>query len=59
MFNLDAQYQVPQLFTLDTRALNHILHHSEHYYKPEIARLTLGEVLGEGVLVVEGEFDLL
>ncbi|KZT65827.1 cytochrome P450 [Daedalea quercina L-15889] len=44
-----------RLYTVDTRALNHILSHSIDYQKPFLARHNLGEALGEGVLVVEGE----
>lgn len=44
-----------RLFTVDTRALNYILSHSNEYQKPALARYNLGEVLGEGLLIVEGE----
>ncbi|KAI0822361.1 cytochrome P450 [Trametes gibbosa] len=44
-----------RLFTLDTRALNHILTHSLDYQKPEVSRRNLAKVLGEGVLFTEGE----
>lgn len=43
-----------RLFTVDTRALNYILSHSNEYQKPALARYNLGEVLGEGLLIVEG-----
>ncbi|PCH34322.1 cytochrome P450 [Wolfiporia cocos MD-104 SS10] len=43
------------LFTMDTKALNHILTHSSEYPKPEAARFGLSQLLGKGVLVVEGE----
>ncbi|PCH37082.1 cytochrome P450 [Wolfiporia cocos MD-104 SS10] len=43
------------LYTMDTRALNHILSHSNDYQKPAIARFSLSEVLGEGILFAEGE----
>ncbi|KZT05226.1 cytochrome P450 [Laetiporus sulphureus 93-53] len=44
-----------RLYTLDTRALNHVLSHSMDYQKPWLARYSLGQILGEGLLVVEGE----
>lgn len=40
---------------MDTRALNHVLTHSDNYYKPEVSRVELGRILGHGLLVVEGE----
>ncbi|KAH7910532.1 cytochrome P450 [Hygrophoropsis aurantiaca] len=43
-----------RLFTLDLRALNHILTHSMDYQKPEGARYGLSQILGEGVVCVEG-----
>ncbi|EGO00976.1 hypothetical protein SERLA73DRAFT_178985 [Serpula lacrymans var. lacrymans S7.3] len=43
-----------RLFTMDTRALNHVLTHSLDYQKPEQVRYNLSRVLGEGVLFVEG-----
>ncbi|PCH43025.1 cytochrome P450 [Wolfiporia cocos MD-104 SS10] len=44
-----------RLYTMDTRALNHILSHSSIYQKPPMARYQLSQLLGKGVLVVEGE----
>ncbi|GLB35548.1 putative cytochrome p450 [Lyophyllum shimeji] len=44
-----------RLYTTDTKALNHILMHSDIYEKPDVARYNLSRVLGEGVLVVEGD----
>ncbi|KAI0358319.1 cytochrome P450 [Trametes cingulata] len=44
-----------RLWTLDTRALNHILTHSADYQKPEAARRNLAKIIGEGVLFREGE----
>nr|BED42956.1 cytochrome P450 monooxygenase [Trametes versicolor] len=44
-----------RLYTIDTRALNHILTHSVDYQKPIVARRNLAKVLGEGVLFTEGE----
>ncbi|KAI9059128.1 cytochrome P450 [Trametes sanguinea] len=45
----------PRLWTLDARALSHILAHDEDYGRPEMTSKTLGELLGRGVLLVEGE----
>ncbi|KAI0795607.1 cytochrome P450 [Abortiporus biennis] len=44
-----------RLFTMDTRALNHILTHSAEYQKPRLARENLGKLVGNGILVTEGE----
>ncbi|KAG2159211.1 cytochrome P450 [Suillus bovinus] len=43
-----------RLFTMDTRALNHVLTHSNDYQKPSQVRYNLARILGEGVLFVEG-----
>jgi len=40
--------------TIDTKALNHILMNTS-YERPESGRYNLSRVLGDGVLVVEGE----
>ncbi|KAJ7494216.1 cytochrome P450 [Mycena galericulata] len=45
----------PQLFTTDTKALHHILSKTDIYQKPPGARITLGSIVGPGVLVVENE----
>ncbi|KAJ7696167.1 cytochrome P450, partial [Mycena metata] len=42
-----------QLFTTDTKAVQHILSNSNHYQKPAMRRYFLGRVVGPGVLVVE------
>ncbi|KAH9842389.1 cytochrome P450 [Rhodofomes roseus] len=39
----------------DTKAINHVLTHSHDFPKPEIVRFNLGQILGKGLLVVEGE----
>jgi len=44
-----------RLYTVDTRAINHILSHSYDFPKPAIARYELGQIVGEGLLIVEGE----
>ncbi len=46
--NLLSNVQTDRLWTLDTRALNHILTHSTDYQKPDAARKNLARILGEG-----------
>ncbi|KAG6854181.1 hypothetical protein C0991_009833 [Blastosporella zonata] len=48
-------FGVTRLFTMDTKALNHVLMNTNIYQKPEPARYNLGRIVGGGVLVVEGE----
>ncbi|KAF8838342.1 cytochrome P450 [Paxillus ammoniavirescens] len=43
-----------RLFTLDTRALNHVLTHANDYGKPPQLRRALAQILGEGLLYAEG-----
>ncbi|KAF8195296.1 cytochrome P450 [Mycena galopus ATCC 62051] len=44
-----------QLYTTDTKAVQHILSNSTLYEKPAEGRYFLGRVVGPGVLVVEGD----
>ncbi|KAL5514900.1 hypothetical protein ACEPAG_2216 [Sanghuangporus baumii] len=44
-----------QLFTIDTRAINHILTHSFDYQKTKESRFFLSRLLGNGILVTEAE----
>ncbi|KAL1680994.1 cytochrome P450 [Schizophyllum commune] len=44
-----------RILTTDPRALHHIVTHDDVYHKPEDARFGLARVLGDGVLVTEGE----
>ncbi|KAJ6566323.1 cytochrome P450 [Mycena capillaripes] len=44
-----------QLFTTDTKAIQHILSNSYLYEKPILGRYLLGRLVGQGVLVVEGD----
>ncbi|KAF9453702.1 cytochrome P450 [Macrolepiota fuliginosa MF-IS2] len=44
-----------RLFTMDLKAINHILMNSQVYQKPEQSRFFLSRILGDGVLIVEGE----
>ncbi|KAH7907837.1 cytochrome P450 [Hygrophoropsis aurantiaca] len=42
------------LLTMDLRALNHILTHSMDYQKPKAIRYSVSQILGKGVVYVEG-----
>ncbi|KAI0083798.1 cytochrome P450 [Irpex rosettiformis] len=44
---------IPRLWTMDTRALNHILAHTYTYQKPSQSRFHLARMVGPGVLVAE------
>ncbi|KAG6834869.1 hypothetical protein H0H93_006803 [Arthromyces matolae] len=46
---------IQRLFTMDTKAINHVLMNTNIYQKPESTRYNLGRIVGEGVLVVEGD----
>ncbi|TBU30862.1 cytochrome P450 [Dichomitus squalens] len=48
-------FNFPWLYTTDLRLINHILTHSMEYFKPEESRKGLSMLLGQGVLVTEGE----
>ncbi|EED83509.1 predicted protein [Postia placenta Mad-698-R] len=48
-------FKLPELFTIDTRAINHVLSHSQEYPKPEETRVSLVEILGNGLVVAEAE----
>ncbi|KAI0077562.1 cytochrome P450 [Panus rudis PR-1116 ss-1] len=48
-------FNINRLFTVDARALNHILTHSFDFRKPQEVRNFLTRLLGAGVLVTEGE----
>ncbi|KAI0920483.1 hypothetical protein AcW1_002208 [Taiwanofungus camphoratus] len=54
-FKYKAFFNYDRLCTMDPRALNHIFSHSFVYQKPELARTNLAQVLGKGLLVVEGD----
>ncbi|KAJ3570546.1 hypothetical protein NP233_g4326 [Leucocoprinus birnbaumii] len=47
-------FGVSRLFTMDLKALNHVMMNSQIYYKPEQAKSFLSRLLGDGVLVTEG-----
>ncbi|EPT01442.1 hypothetical protein FOMPIDRAFT_1120520 [Fomitopsis schrenkii] len=42
------------LFTIDTKALNHILNNTACYRRPEIARSGISDFMGKGLLLAEG-----
>ncbi|KAI0933177.1 hypothetical protein AcV7_004723 [Taiwanofungus camphoratus] len=44
-----------RLYTLDTRALSHVLVNSFVYQKPDMIRYNLTRIFGKGLLVVEAE----
>jgi hypothetical protein len=44
-----------RLYTMDLKAISHILMHSDVYWKPEPLRFALSAIMGEGVLVIEGD----
>ncbi|KIP05287.1 hypothetical protein PHLGIDRAFT_119937 [Phlebiopsis gigantea 11061_1 CR5-6] len=48
-------FGIRRLWTVDTRALNHIIHHTAIYQKPMAARYHLSRVLGPGVLIAEDQ----
>lgn len=48
-------FNINQLLTLDTKAVNHILVNTQDYQKPETTRFNLSRMIGPGVLVVEGD----
>ncbi|KAF8436842.1 cytochrome P450 [Boletus edulis BED1] len=43
-----------RLFTMDMQVINHVLTHSNDYEKPSQVRYNLSQILGEGLLFVEG-----
>jgi hypothetical protein len=47
-------FQTSRLFTMDLKAINHILMNNQAYQKPKGLRSLLSRLLGNGVLVVEG-----
>ncbi|KZT70526.1 cytochrome P450 [Daedalea quercina L-15889] len=43
------------LYTIDTKAIHHVLIHSYDYPKPKLDAFLISEVFGHGLLVVEGD----
>lgn len=50
-----SSHQRLRLFTSDVRAIAHILQRTDIYHKPASTQQILGQLLGWGVLVAEGE----
>ncbi|KAI8989048.1 cytochrome P450 [Trametes punicea] len=48
-------FMTPRLWTIDPRALNHIITHTDDYQRPEESRRFLADTLGKGLLSEEGE----
>ncbi|EMD33454.1 hypothetical protein CERSUDRAFT_160359 [Gelatoporia subvermispora B] len=48
-------FNMHQIFTMDLKVINYILRHSTEFPKPRASRFFLSKLLGEGVLVAEGE----
>ncbi|KAI0768801.1 cytochrome P450 [Trametes elegans] len=48
-------FMTPRLWTLDPRAIQHVLTHNDDYARPEENRRILIEVMGRGILFVQGE----
>ncbi|KAF7314835.1 Cytochrome P450 [Mycena kentingensis (nom. inval.)] len=44
-----------RIWTVDTKALNHILAHDFVYQKPATQRYTIGKIVGHGLLIAEGQ----
>ncbi|KAJ7700784.1 cytochrome P450 [Mycena rosella] len=42
-----------QLYTMDPKALNHVLSNAYTYQKSEVSRYILGKIIGPGILLVE------
>lgn len=55
VFKYKGIFNVDRLVMIDCKAAGHILSHSQIYEKPEQIRYSLGQVLGPGLLFVEGE----
>ncbi|CCM04150.1 uncharacterized protein FIBRA_06312 [Fibroporia radiculosa] len=49
LFNSDV------LYTLDTRAISHVLNHSNDYLKPQLQHFVFSQAVGEGLLTAEGD----
>ncbi|KAJ7092281.1 cytochrome P450 [Mycena belliarum] len=54
-FKIAGFLSQPDLYTIDTKALHHIITHTQIYQKPLEVQYNLGRVVGPGVLVVEGD----
>ncbi|KAJ7664860.1 cytochrome P450 [Mycena rosella] len=54
-FQMKGLFSVRELYTADTKALSHIAVHTDTYQKPAFVRYHLAQIVGEGLLVVEGD----
>ncbi|KAG9036083.1 hypothetical protein FRB95_009871 [Tulasnella sp. JGI-2019a] len=54
-FQYRGLFLARQFFTMDPRAVSHIMNHSYDYPRPQSIRRILAELLGDGVLVAEGD----
>ncbi|KAJ7088821.1 cytochrome P450 [Mycena belliarum] len=54
-FRISGVLSQPDLYTIDTKALHHIITHTDIYEKPSETRYILGRLVGPGLLVVEGD----
>ncbi|THV06949.1 cytochrome P450 [Dendrothele bispora CBS 962.96] len=55
-YRLNGLLKANILVTQDLKAIHHILRYSEEvYHKPDVARAAISRLLGDGLLVVEGE----
>ncbi|KIK04008.1 hypothetical protein K443DRAFT_676319 [Laccaria amethystina LaAM-08-1] len=54
-FRYKSLFGISRLYTTDTKALNHILMNSYDYEKLPESRVALTNILGAGLLVVEGD----
>ncbi|KAG6836608.1 hypothetical protein H0H93_006158 [Arthromyces matolae] len=50
-----AFFSTKRLFTMDTKAINHILMNSYIWQKPDFMNYSLSQIVGAGVLVSEGD----
>ncbi|KAJ7698378.1 cytochrome P450 [Mycena rosella] len=48
-------FSAAALYTMDTKAIHHVLFNTQIYQKPAPARFNLGRIVGPGILVVEGD----
>ncbi|KAI0060548.1 cytochrome P450 [Artomyces pyxidatus] len=55
IFKFKGFFGTDRVFALDTRAVGYVLSHAVEYQKPEQVRYNLGQVLGHGLLFVEGD----
>ncbi|KAI0712911.1 cytochrome P450 [Fomitopsis betulina] len=55
VFKFTATMAVERVVMLDAKGINYILTHAQDYPKPELASYHLSQIVGKGLLVVEGE----